>query len=62
MSGLDPFSLLAALAFGAFLLQLLMTLLTTSARSLDVVDINTPLLMSDSYVPNFMSKMDVSGK
>lgn len=60
MSGLDPFALLAALAFGAFLLQLLLTLLNTSARSLDVVDLNTPLVLSDFHVPSFMTKMDVS--
>ncbi len=58
--GLDPFSLLAALAFGAFLLQLLLTLLNTSARSLSVVDLNTPLEMSDFHLPNFMTSADVS--
>ncbi|CAG7835418.1 unnamed protein product [Allacma fusca] len=56
--GLDPFSLLAALAFAAFLLQLLMVLLSSSARSLDVVDLNTPMLMSDFHIPNFMKSAD----
>ena len=58
--GLDPFSLLAALAFGAFLLQLLLTLLNSSARSLNVVDLNTPLMMSDFHLPTFMTSADVS--
>lgn len=62
IGGLDPFALLAALAFGAFLLQLLLTLLNTSQRSLDVVDINVPLMMSDYHIPNIMTRMDVSDK
>ena len=35
-------------------------MMNSSARSLDVTDLNTPLMMSDFHMPNFMTAADVS--
>ncbi|KAI9554296.1 hypothetical protein GHT06_019568 [Daphnia sinensis] len=44
---LDAVSVLGLLSLGAVLLRSILTLLPTSARSLDVSDINLPLMLSD---------------
>ncbi|EFX86554.1 hypothetical protein DAPPUDRAFT_236360 [Daphnia pulex] len=45
---IDPVSILGLLSLGAVLLRSILTLLpATSARSLDVTDINLPLMLSD---------------
>ncbi|XP_057375431.1 uncharacterized protein LOC130696365 [Daphnia carinata] len=44
---LDAVSVLGLLSLGAVLLRSILTLLTSSARSLDVTDINLPLMLSD---------------